>query len=582
MKAIIEQSLQHALNALSQLGIIPNELNERIVVDRTKDQTHGDFATNIALVLAKKANLAPRVLAEHLIKTIKPHPLLLKIELAGPGFINFFLVPGAQMNVVNEILTQKDAFGASTFGHGKKVLLEFVSANPTGPLHVGHGRSAAFGASLANLLTLAGFSVVSEYYVNDAGRQMDILAVSVWLRYLVLTGESIVFPENAYQGDYVVDIAQDILNQFGPIYAHSWQDVMMGLSAQDDKDAYIDALILRAKALLSAAGFATIHQCALGSVLKDIQEDLREFGVVYDDWYSEQSLFDKGAIQKGIEALTKAGHTYEQQGALWFKATDFGDEKDRVLVRANGQATYFASDVAYHWDKYARGFDRVIDVFGADHHGYITRIKSAVHALGHDADALDVLLVQFAILYRHGERVQMSTRSGSFVTLRELRQEVGCDAARFFYVARKSEQHMDFDLDLAKSQSSDNPVYYIQYAHARICSVMRQLQERQLDWHQEQGLASLHLLVEPHEISLMNVLSQYPEMIESAAKACEPHQVAYYLRDLAQGLHGYYNALPLICEEASLRNARLTLLEAVRCVLNQGLLLLGVNAPERM
>ena len=425
-----------------------------------------------------------------------------------------------------------------------------------------------------------------EYYVNDAGRQMNILAVSVWLRYLTLAGQEPVFPANGYKGDYVPAIAQQVLDRQGLVHVHPWADISAGLPADEpqggDKEVYIDALIARAKTLLGEEGFRVFHGRALDSVLSDIRDDLEGFGVSFDNWFSEQSLLDDGSIEKGIQALKDQNHTFVHEGALWFRATDFGDEKDRVLIRANGQSTYFASDVAYHWNKYARGFDRVIDIFGADHHGYVTRVRAAVTALGHDEKALDVFLVQFAILYRGQERVQMSTRSGSFVTLRELREEVGTDAARFFYVMRKRDQHMDFDLELAKSESSDNPVYYIQYAHARICSVLRQLRERGLSFDEAQGLAHVGRLTEAHEQALLTLLARYPEIIVLVASSGEPHHLAYYLRELANGLHGYYNAVPLLCEDEMLRSARLCLLLAVCQVLKNGLALLGVSAPESM
>ena len=369
-------------------------------------------------------------------------------------------------------------------------------------------------------------------------------------------------------------------------YRRTWSDIIADLPLDEpeggDKEKYIDALINHAKQTLSVAGFLMFHRTALNSVLDDIKQDLGEFGVHYDQWFSERSLLDSGAIAEGVAALKNAGYTFEHEGAVWFKSTEFGDEKDRVLVRANGQPTYFASDVAYHWDKYRRGFDRVIDLFGADHHGYLPRLKAAVTALGHDEEALRVCLVQFAILYRQGERVQMSTRSGSFVTLRELRQEVGTDAARFFYVMRKPEQHMDFDLDLAKSESRDNPVYYIQYAHARISSVFRQLEARDMAWDKNIGLENLDLLTEKHESALITQVGRYPDAIQVAAQACEPHQIAYYLRELANALHAYYNAVPLLCEDKALRCARFCLLSAVRQVLRNGLTLLGVSCPESM
>lgn len=586
MRHTIEQLLQQAFNSLQLAGEFPADLTVDIKVDNAKDPAHGDYASNLALILAKPCRKSPRVLADLIISALPASSVVEKIEVAGAGFINFFIQNSARSLIVAEVLTKGKEFGRSAVGQNQKVLVEFVSANPTGPLHVGHGRGAAFGATLANVLKAAGYEVTSEYYVNDAGRQMNILAASVWLRYLELAGEHCVFPANAYKGEYVYDIAKQLFSAHGNAFVRPWAQISETLPADEpdggDKELYIDALILRAQNLLGLEGFALFHQGALDTVLADIKDDLAEFGVEYQSWFSENSLFDDKSIDKGIQALKDGGHTFEQEGALWFKATDFGDEKDRVLIRANGQTTYFASDVAYHWNKYNRGFDRVIDIFGADHHGYVTRVRAAVTALGHDERALDVLLVQFAILYRGGERVQMSTRSGSFVTLRELREEVGNDAARFFYVARKPEQHMDFDLDLAKSESSDNPVYYIQYGHARICSVLRQLKERGMVWNKELGLNNLNLLEQSHETALISLVCRYPEIIESAAAACEPHQLAYYLRELAHGLHSYYNAVQLLCEQEELRCARLCLLEAVRQILNNGLDLLGVCAPESM
>ncbi|MFT4058100.1 MAG: arginine--tRNA ligase [Legionella sp.] len=586
MKHTVEQLLKQALASLKNSGTVSTDVDVEIKVDHSKDSAHGDYASNLALILAKPCRQEPRQIAELLVQALPEDAAIDKVEIAGAGFINFFIRSDARSQIIADIVRKGKDFGRSTIGQNQKVLVEYVSANPTGPLHVGHGRSAAFGATLVNVLKASGYDVTAEYYVNDAGRQMNILAVSVWLRYLELAAEPVVFPANAYKGEYVTDIAQILWDMHGTEFVHPWSVVLQGMPADEpeggDKEIYIDAMIDRAHELLGQKTFVIFHQHALNTVLDDIKEDLSEFGVIYNNWFSEQSLFESGAIEKGIQALKDSGHTFEKEGALWFKATDFGDEKDRVLVRANGQKTYFASDVAYHWNKYDRGFDRVINIFGADHHGYITRLRSAVKALGHDDNALTVLLVQFAILYRGGERVQMSTRSGSFVTLRELREEVGNDAARFFYVARKSEQHMDFDLDLAKSESSDNPVYYVQYAHARICSVLRQLKERGLSWEQEIGLANIHLLEQTHEAALIALLARYPEVVELAASGCEPHQIAYYLRDLANGLHSYYNAVQLLCENEQLRCARLCLLEAVRYVIKNGLDLLGVTAPESM
>ena len=431
-----------------------------------------------------------------------------------------------------------------------------------------------------------GYEVDCEYYVNDAGRQMNILAASVWLRYLQQLEVNIPFPVNGYKGDYVLDIAAEIVNRHGGVYVHDAKQVMNGVPADEpdggDKEVHIDALIERAKLLLGDEGYRVMFEAGLDSILADIAEDLEEFGVHYDVWYSEQTLADRNLIEKAVQQLQDAGHIYENKGALWFRSTSFGDEKDRVVIRDNGQATYFASDIAYHMDKFARGFHRVINIWGADHHGYVPRVKAAIKALGEDENRLDILLVQFAILYRGGERVQMSTRSGSFVTLRELREEVGNDAARFFYVMRKCEQHMDFDLDLAKSQSNDNPVYYIQYAHARVCSVLRQLAEKNMSHDIAAGNENLALLTESHETDLATQLVKYPEVVEKAAVNAEPHLLVHYLRELANQFHTYYNAHQFIVEDDAIRNARLNLISAASQVIHNGLHLLGVSAPESM
>ncbi len=585
MRHKLQQRLQEAVDELCSRSLLPADSQPEIKVERTRDPAHGDFATNLALVLAKAAGQRPRDLAEAIIGALPATPDIERVEVAGPGFINFHLAPGAYHQVVEQVLTAGDDYGRSDLGGGRPVQVEFVSANPTGPLHVGHGRGAAYGATVADLLAAVGYRVHREYYVNDAGRQMDILATSVWLRYLELAGETLSFPSNGYQGDYVWDIAATVHRNRGDAWRHPAAEVFADIPAdapEGDKEAHIDALIDRARTLLGAEPYREIFDLALNSILANIRQDLHAFGVDYDEWFSERSLTESGAVQQALDRLQAAGHLYEKNGALWFRSSDFGDEKDRVVVRDNGQTTYFASDIAYHMNKLERGYDRVIDVWGADHHGYVPRVKAALRALGDDPDRLDVLLVQFAILYRGGERVQMSTRSGEFVTLRELRQEVGRDAARFFYVMRKCEQHLDFDLDLAKSQSADNPVYYIQYAHARIASVMNQLAERGLSWDRAEGAAHLHLLHESHETGLMVAISRYPEVVEAAALLHEPHQLAHYLRELANQFHTYYNAHQFLVEEAGLRNARLNLIAAVRQVIANGLGLLGVSAPDSM
>ncbi len=586
MKQHLRDLLNRAVEQLQAEGELPADAGADIHIERTRDSRHGDFASNIAMLLAKPARCKPRELADRIASALPASDQVERVEIAGPGFINFFMASSAYHAVINTIHAAGDDYGRSDIGQGRSVQVEFVSANPTGPLHVGHGRGAAYGASVADLLEAIGFRVHREYYVNDAGRQMDILAVSVWLRYLDLCGEAIVFPSNGYQGDYVWDIAATLHRNHGDGLRHPAAAVFDGVPADEpdggDKETHIDGLIDRARELLGGQAWREVFDLGLNTILANIRQDLKEFGIEYQTWFSERSLTENGTVDRAIARLREAGHVYEKNGALWFRSTDFGDEKDRVVVRDNGQKTYFASDIAYHADKLERGFERVIDVWGADHHGYVPRVRAAMRALGDDDSRLDVLLVQFAILYRGGEKVPMSTRSGSFVTLRELREEVGRDAARFFYVMRKCEQHLDFDLDLAKSQSSDNPVYYIQYAHARVCSVVRQIEEKGLTIDPEIGSRHLHLLRETHEQALMRTLSRYPELVESAALNHEPHQLAHYLRDLANDFHTYYNAHPFIVDDATLRQARTHLILATRIVLRNGLRLLGVSAPESM
>ena len=586
MKHHLLQLLSQALDALKSEGVLPADITSEIQLERTRDRKHGDFASNLAMVLCKQARSKPRDLAEKLVAALPGSDQVSKVEIAGPGFINFYLSPGAYHAGVAQILSLGENYGRSDIGQGRTVQVEFVSANPTGPLHVGHGRGAAYGATVADLLAAIGYKVHREYYVNDAGRQMDILATSVYLRYLDLCGEELVFPSNGYKGDYVWDIGASLHRKHGAALRRSAAELFDGVPADEpdggDKELRIDALIQRSRELLGPEHYRETFDLGLDSILENIRNDLEGFGVHYDEWFSERSLTESGAVERAIQRLQDSGHLYREKGALWFRSTDYGDEKDRVVVRENGQTTYFASDIAYHMNKLERGYERVIDVWGADHHGYVPRVKAALTALGDDADKLDVLLVQFAILYRGGEKVPMSTRSGEFVTLRELRHEVGNDAARFFYVLRKCEQHMDFDLDLAKSQSSDNPIYYIQYAHARVASVMRQMQDKGMQWDRAAGEQNLDRLVESHEDALMVSLSRYPEIVEAAALNHEPHAVAHYLRDLANELHTYYNAHQFLVDDEALRNARVTLIQATRQVLANGLQLLGVSAPDSM
>ena len=584
MKTQLVDCLNRALQALINGGVLTDEPMPDVQVERCRDPDHGDFACNVAMVLGRKAGIKPRELAQRIIDALPNNEWIEKIEVAGPGFINFKLKSGAFQFVVTEILKSGGGYGRTDTGKGARIQIEFVSANPTGPLHVGHGRGAAYGSALANLLMAVGYEVQREYYVNDAGRQIDILGASVFFRYLELCGEELDFPDNAYQGDYIWDIAATLHHEHGEAFRHPPTRLHQFLekAPDDDQEARMDALILCIRDLLGNKHYHLIVSLALELILKNIRSDLAEFGIEYDNWFSERSLADEGAIDRVIKQLKDHGDLYEHDGALWFRSSRYGDKKDRVVIRENGQKTYFASDIAYHAGKLERGYDRIIDVWGADHHGYAPRLKAAIQALGDDPDTLDVLLVQFAILYREGKKLQMSTRSGEYVTLRELRQEVGNDAARFFYVLRRCEQHLDFDLDLAKSNTNENPVYYIQYAHARICSVMRHLEEKGLHRDEALGNDHLHRLVESHEQALLATLSRFTDVIEKAAKDYEPHTLAHFLRDLANDFHTYYNAHQFLVDKPELRNARVNLILATRQVIRNGLKILGVSAPEEM
>ena len=582
MKDQLQELLTKCVQDLISKGIL-KEMPSKIRIDHTKDNSHGDYATNIALMLSKQAKMSPVELAKIIIDQFEQKNFIKKIEIAGPGFINFFISQESSSSIVNEILAQAASYGCSDIGQGKKVLLEYVSANPTGPLHVGHGRGAAYGATVSNLLRNAGFIVDNEYYVNDAGRQMDILTVSIYLRYLTICGEDLRFPDNGYQGQYINDIAQGIYETSGQKF-HLKSDLVFENVCRDgteggDKEVHIDQLIEKAKSILGD-GFKAVFEVGIESILSGIKNDLAEFGVVFEKWFSEQSLIDSGLSESCISKLKDSKNLYEKDGALWFKTTNYGDEKDRVVVRDNGNHTYFASDIAYHLEKLDRGYDKIINVWGADHHGYIPRVKASIEALGHNSDKLEILLVQFANLYRGGSKVQMSTRSGSFVTLEDLRAEVGNDAARFFYILRKSEQHMDFDLDLAKSKTNENPVYYIQYAHARICSVFKQADEKELELDVSQ--ANLSLLTEEIEKDILRELSRFRSVLESSAIQYEPHQLAYYLRDLSNHFHSYYNACKFIVDDKNLTQARLALINATQQILKNGLSILGVGAPDSM
>jgi arginyl-tRNA synthetase len=589
LKQEIEQLLARAVTSLIGTVLPAPPPPGALGLERTRDPQHGDFATNAALRLAKGAALKPRELAQKIVAALPASPLIGRTEIAGAGFINFFLTPeayGRELAAIHELGPRYGrSEGEGSLGNGQRVLVEFVSANPTGPLHVGHGRQAAYGATLANILAAVGFDVAREYYINDGGRQVDILAASAWVRYLEACGESLPFPENGYRGDYVRSLARKLLAAEGERLRRPAARVLEGLPADapaGDKEAYIDALIARARELIGREGFERVLERSLEEMLADIREDLGQFGVTFDRWYSERALEQSGAIERALARLERESRLYRQDGATWFRATDFGDEKDRVVVRENGQKTYFASDIAYHLEKRERGFERLIDVLGADHHGYVARVRAGLTAMGEPGDCLEVNLIQFVSLFRGGEKVPMGKREAQFVTLRQLREEVGNDACRLFYLMRSHDQPLDFDLELAKSRTNENPVYYIQYAHARVASVMKQLASRDLEFDRAAGLASAGLLRGSHEQAVLAALVRYPEALEQAALNRAPHALVHYLRELANTFHTYYNAEPFIVAEAAIRNARIALVLGVQQVIRNGLALLGVSAPESM
>lgn len=596
MNTAIQAALDHAVQSLQAEGTLPSDWKNTSVLTRTKDRSHGDFASNIAMMGAKVAGMKPRDLAEKILANLPEVVDIAKAEIAGPGFINFFLNADQRFTVLDQIQAQKKQFGKTQANAAKKIQVEFVSANPTSSLHVGHGRGAAYGMTVANLLEATGAKVEREYYVNDAGRQMDILATSTYLRYLELSGQTLVFPKNAYQGDYVKEIAQGIIDKHADAYVRSVADVYKDVPedvqyaeeldadgnkvvVSGDKEKHIDGLIHNSQALVGE-GYRVFHQAALHAILDDIKDDLGEFGVTFNHWFSEASLAEK--IDEALQTLDQRGFLYEKDGNIWFKSTEFGDEKDRVVKRRNGQTTYFASDIAYHLNKLQRGFTDLVDIWGSDHHGYIARVKAAIDAMGYDSSKLTVLLVQFVSLWRGGEMVQMSSRSGQFVTLRDLRKEVGNDAARFYYVMRKSEQHIDFDLDLAVSQSKDNAVYYIQYAHARICRMLEKAATTNIQFDTENARQFAAKLELDAETEILAKLAAYPEVLIRAANNYEPHQVGNYLKELAALFHGWYNENKVLGDDAELTQARLLLSANIKQVLHNGLELLGVSAPESM
>ena len=592
MKDLILSGLTSALQAVAQERAIDAELLDLPKeLERCKNPDHGDFASNVALQNAKIFKSNPRQLADAIVAAMPQDAGIAALEVAGPGFINIRLGGGHDSAVLASIIKEGEHFGRHQAANPQKILLEFVSANPTGPLHVGHGRGAAYGATLANILRANGHQVDNEYYVNDAGRQMDILALSVYWRYMQHCGGNYALPQGIYQGDYVIDIARELYAQQGealyrtpenwvPPHPDTWTAEAVD---SGERDAWIDAAIAALKATLGETDYRIVFEAGLDAEVADIREDLLQFGVRFDRWFSEHSLVTSGRIAEMLDVLRARGYLYEKDGALWFRASDFGDEKDRVVRRENGVTTYFASDIAYHYDKYERGYDHMIDIFGADHHGYMARVRASLAALGLEPDKLTIALVQFAVLYKDGAKMQMSTRSGQFVTLRDLRAQVGSDAARFFYVMRRPEQHLDFDLDLAVSHSKDNPYYYVQYAHARTSRVLERAAEAGITFDPQAALAERERLVEPAEKTLLRELARYPDTIAAAGSQMAGHLVVNYLKELAGAWHQYYDAgHKVLHDDPAVRDARLLLTHAVRQVLRNGLDIIGVAAKERM
>lgn len=555
MKQTIKHILSNALAAAHEKGDLPSDQFPDIAIEEPKIESQGDLSTNIAMIMAKLQKMAPRKIAEAIVACVDdPDSLIEKIDIAGPGFINFYLTPSAWHPVIDRVHEQEDRYGKSSMGKGTKIQVEFVSANPTGPLHVGHGRGAAVGDSVSRILSFAGYDVQKEYYINDSGRQINTLGMSVYLRYCELHGKQIEFPDDCYQGDYIIDLAREV--------------------SADKGAELLD--------LPEEEGVTYCARYAADNILQSISDDLKSFGVEFDNWFSEQSLYDSGKVDSSIEEMKTQKVIYENDGAFWFNTSEYGDEKDRVVVRSNGQTTYFASDIAYHKDKYDRGFNRVIDVWGADHHGYIKRINAAITATGHNSDDFDVILIQLVNLLRDGKPVAMTTRGGVFETLKDVVDEVGSDAARFIFLSRHYESPLDFDLELAKKKTNDNPVYYVQYVHARISSIIKKAAEEKGITDIVKNDSGVSRLIEAEETGLIKALARYPEAVELAAANLEPHRITYFLMNLASLFHAYYNKHKVLTDDPEITLGRLYLIHAVKKVIRNGLSLLGVSAPERM
>ncbi len=577
LENLVHESIQSSkILETAELGAV------KIEITRTKSPKYGEYSCNVALQLAKMLALNPSKIADEIVKNIKKTGGIKKTEVAPPGFINFFLNESKKNEVIRTILEHQGDFGSARNTH-KNILLEFVSSNPTGPLHIGHGRHAAYGDSLANLLRKAGNTVRTEYYVNDAGRQIDILVISVLIQLLNNKGALLKRPKISYQGAYIEDIAQQIYVLFkSNIQTLLDKHTLKKTYPAKTKDEEVDLIINDFKQHLGSDFFAALSSAVTEIVVKNIQNDLESFGVVFDNWFSEKEMINKGQINQSIRVLKDKKYIYKDGGALWFETSKFNDDKDRVVLREDGSSTYFASDVAYHLDKRDRGFDLLLNVLGSDHHGYIPRLKAGLEAMNHPAESLEVILIQFVSLFRGNKKIQMSTRTGNFIPLMELLEEVGKDAARFFYISRSNDQHLNFDLDLAKAQNNDNPVYYIQYAHARIHTVFQELRRNDFNFDKNSGISNLGLLSTNHETEIITKLGDYPNVITLSADNYSVHSLANYLLEVAQLFHSYYNAHRFIVADSEIRNARLALIAAIAIVVKDGLSLLGVSAPEKM
>ena len=579
MHTQIKQWIKKALEVLHTQEVVPTVIEPEVQL--TRASSHGDYSSNIALMLAATTKSSARDLGGQIVAHLPASDLVAKVEVAGPGFINFYLKEKAYAQMVLEIIRLDTRYGCAPTGSCGRALLEFVSANPTGPLHIGHGRGATFGMALANILTATGYEVEREYYVNDCGRQMELLSLSVWLRYLELCGSKVTFPAKAYHGDYIWDMAAQLHRQQSErFYIADWHHETPSDVDDTVQEKHLDYLVECMKQSLGSMLYASIYDQALNIMMGVIKDELKLFGITYDNWFNESSLLSEGRISDAVAQLQAHGTLYEKDAARWFRSTAFGDEKDRVLVRSNQQTTYFAADIAYHLDKYQRGYDLIVNIWGADHHGYVARLCAAITALGLDVDKLHIILVQFVNLYQGGQKTAMSTRDGQFVPLSKIRKQIGSGAMHLYYMMRKHTQHIDFDVELAKSQSNDNPIYYLQYAHARICSVFRQTQQQGYSYSIH--TAELDNLDKDEERTLMKLLLRYPSVLAAAADAKEPQMLLEYLRTLAAEFHSYYNRYRFLVDDEALRNARLVLVAAVRCVLFNGLTLLGASAPEQM